>query len=75
VGSVLARDVRLEQSVVRSVVANHVQIERTTGVLFLLARRVDGDVRAIFDWRGALAFGAALGVVSSVLRGRFGRRR
>ena len=56
-------------------VANHVHVERTTGVLFLLARRVDGDVRAILDWRGALAFGAGLGIVSSILRARFGRRR
>lgn len=70
VGSVLARDVRIEQSAVRSVIANNVVFERTTGVLFLLARRVEGDVRVLLDWRGAVAFGAALGVVMSVFRRR-----
>jgi len=40
----------------------------------LIARRVDGNVRTLLDWRGALAFGAAFGVVSSILRGRIGRR-
>jgi hypothetical protein len=73
--TVLAREVHLEQSVVRSLIANNVHAERTTGVLFLVARRVEGDVRTLLDWRGALAFGAALGVVSAVLRGRLPRRR
>ena len=54
---------RIEQAVVRTVVANKVRFERTTGVLLLLARRVEGDVRVLLDWRGALAFGAAFGVV------------
>ena len=70
VGSVLARDVHVEQSVVRTVVANNVHFERTTGVLVLLARRVDGDVRAVLDWRAAVAFGAAFGIVTSIFRRR-----
>jgi len=70
VGSVLARDVHVEQSVVRTVVANNVHFERTTGVLVLLARRVEGDVRAVLDWRAALAFGAAFGIVTSIFRRR-----
>jgi hypothetical protein len=70
VGSVVAREARIEQAVVRTVVANEVHAERTTGVLVLLARRVDGDVRTLLDWRGALAFGAAFGIVSSLLRRR-----
>ena len=69
-GSLIARDVRIEQSVVRTMIANHVHIERTTGVFFLLARRVDGNVRTLLDWRGALAFGAAFGLVTSVFRRR-----
>ena len=72
-GSIFAREARVEQSVVRTLVANQVHVERATGVVFLLARRVDGNVRAILDWRGALAFGAAFGVVSGLLRR--GRRR
>ena len=51
-------------------IANEVHAERTTGVLVLLARRVDGDVRTLLDWRGALAFGAAFGIVSALLRRR-----
>ena len=51
-------------------IANEVQADRTTGVLILLARRVDGDVKTILDWRGALAFGAAFGIVSTLLRRR-----
>jgi len=60
--------VHLEQSIVRTVIANEVRADRTTGVLILLARRVEGDVKTILDWRGALAFGAAFGIVSTLLR-------
>jgi hypothetical protein len=70
IGSVLARDVRIEQSAVRMLVANEVHAERTTGVMVMIARRVDGNVRTLLDWRGALAFGAAFGVIVSLFRGR-----
>jgi len=66
--SVVAREARLEQTFVRTLIANEVKADRTTGVLVLLARRVEGDVRTIIDWRGALAFGAAFGIVSALLR-------
>ena len=68
-----ALDFGLEQSIVRTVIANEVHAERSTGVLLLLARRVDGDVRTLLDWRGALAFGAAFGIVASLLRRGRGR--
>jgi hypothetical protein len=70
VGSIVARDVRIEQSAVRMLVANNVQSTKTTGVLFLVARKVEGDVRTLLDWRGAIAFGAAFGILASLLRGR-----
>jgi hypothetical protein len=70
VGSVLAREVRIEQAAVRTIVANNVRFERTTGVLILLARKVEGDVRVLLDWRGAAAFGAAAGAVIAILRRR-----
>jgi hypothetical protein len=54
-------------------IANEIHVERTTGVFFLLARRVEGNVRTLLDWRGALAFGAAFGTVVSLFRRR-GRR-
>jgi hypothetical protein len=40
-GTIVARDARVEQSVVRVLVANEVHVERSTGVLFLIARKVD----------------------------------
>jgi hypothetical protein len=70
VGSVIARDVRIEQSGVRMLVANEVHAERTTGVMVLIARKVDGNVRTLLDWRGALAFGAAFGAIVSLFRAR-----
>jgi hypothetical protein len=68
--SILARSVRVEQSFVRTLVAAEVNLERTTVVGVLLARRVAGDVRVLVDWRGALAFGAAFGLVAGLLRRR-----
>jgi hypothetical protein len=73
VRGILARSVRVEQSFVRTLVAGEVRVERATGVGFLIARRVVGDVRVLLDWRGALAFGAGAGLVMSLLRR--GRRR
>jgi hypothetical protein len=73
VRSVIAREAHLEQSVTRTVIAQDVHMDRGSFALVVIARRVDGQVRAILDWRGAIAFGAAAGLVISVLRR--GRRR
>ena len=71
VGSILAGSARVEQSFVRTLVAGEVKVEHATGVGILLARKVVGDVKVILDWRGALAFGAAAGIVAGLLgRGR-----
>jgi hypothetical protein len=70
VSTILARDVTIEQAGVRTIVANNVKVERTTGVFVMIARHVEGDVRTILDWRGAIAFGAAFGVVLSLFRRR-----
>jgi len=66
--SILARTVAVEQSFVRTLIAGEVRVERATGVGILIARRVVGDVRVLLDWRGALAFGAAFGLVVGLLR-------
>jgi hypothetical protein len=83
--AILARTVAVEQSFVRTLVAGEVRIERATGVGILIARKVVGDVRVLLDWRGALAFGAAFGLVVGLIRrgrpseqsppGRPGRKR
>jgi hypothetical protein len=68
VRTVLAQDVRIEQSLVRTVVANQVQVGPTTAIAFVLARRVDGNPRILFDWRGALALAAVFGALAAVFR-------
>lgn len=68
VSSVLAQNAHLEQALVRVVVANTVQAGPTSGILFAVARRIDGEARIILDWRGALAFGASLGAFLALIR-------
>jgi hypothetical protein len=58
------------QSLVRSLVANDVRFDRPSGVLVMLARRVEGDVRVLLDWRGALALGASIGLLVALFRRR-----
>ena len=73
--SILARQVQLDRGAARIVIAADVRAERSA-VMFLIARRVSGEMRVLFDWRGALAFGAAAGLVLAVvsrLRRRGGR--
>jgi hypothetical protein len=67
--------VRLEQSAAALIVAREVEIGRGSAALLILAREVHGDVKPLVDWRGALALGAGLAAVMSVLGGlRQGRR-
>ena len=66
--------VRLEQSAVGAVMGDEVEIGAGSLALVVIAREVHGDVRPVIDWRGALAFGAALGLVRLLLGGR-GRGR
>ncbi len=61
--------VRLEMSAAAGVLANHVEVGPRAAVGVLVARSVEGDVRPLLDWRGALVFGAAFGLVTSLLRG------
>lgn len=70
VGAVIAREARFEQAGVRNLIANHVHFGPNSGAGVVLAAHVEGDVRTLVDWRGALAFGAAAGVVMALLRGR-----
>ena len=72
-GSVVTRDATLEQSFVRTLVAQRVTVNRPTGVLVMIAQRVSGDVRPVLDWRGALAAGAAFGVVTMAWRALRGK--
>jgi hypothetical protein len=72
VRGVVAQHAHVEQSLVRAMVANTVQTGPSTGILFAVARRIDGEARILLDWRGALAFGASLGAFLALIR--FSRR-
>ena len=52
----------------RAVVANRVEAGPATVIGFAVARRVDGDARILFDWRGALALAAVFGALAAVFR-------
>ena len=64
--SILARQVQMDRAAARVVIAADVHAKQSA-VMFLVARRVSGEMRVLFDWRGALAFGAAAGLVIGLL--------
>ena len=66
--TVLARNVVVHHCGVRTIVAGNVTLEGKSRSLILLARKVEGDVRTVLDWRGALALGAGLAVAAGLLR-------
>ena len=72
---VAARErVRLEQSAALVALGNHVEVAPNSAVGVLIARTVDGDVRPLFDWRAAAAFGAVAGLAYAAARILFRRR-
>lgn len=70
--TVLARNAVVRQGGARTIVAGNVTLEGRGNTVFLLARKVEGDVRTVLDWRGALAVGAGLVIAAGLLR--IGRR-
>jgi len=68
--AVLARDVHIRQGGAQAVVAANATFEGQSGTFLLLARKVEGNVRTVLDWRGALAAGAALGIAIGLLARR-----
>jgi len=62
----------VDQSLVNTLIADRVTIRQPSAVILLIARQVDGSVRPLLDWRGALAAGAVAGLVMGLLR--LGRR-
>jgi len=70
VRSMLARDVTFEQGGVWNLAAARVTFRRPSLAGIVIAARVDGEVRTILDWRGAIAFGAVAGILIGVLRRR-----
>ena len=68
VRGVLAQNVHLQNALVRSVVANRVEAGPSTAILVSVARSIDGEAKVLLDWRGGLAFGAALGAFLLLIR-------
>ncbi|HSW41598.1 MAG TPA: hypothetical protein VLM76_03725 [Patescibacteria group bacterium] len=68
VRGVAAQHAHVEQALVRSVVASTVHAGPSTGILFAVARQIDGEARIFLGWRGALAFGAGLGAFLALIR-------
>jgi len=66
--SVVAQDVRIAQGGARTVIAGRASFDRSSGALVVLAAKAEGNVRTLLDWRGALALGAAFGVVVGLVR-------
>ena len=66
--TVVARDVHIEQAGARTVIASKATFDRTSGALIVIAAKAEGDVRTLLDWRGALAFGAAFGILVGLVR-------
>ena len=68
VGGLAALDARLEQTVVRTVVAQRVTLGRGTLAGIVIAARADGEGRPLLDWRGGLAAGTIFALVWLVAR-------
>lgn len=67
------KSARLDQAAAGAVIAGSVEMGPQSGAAVIIAARVEGDVRPLFDWRAGLAFGAVFGLVVAVagrLRGR-----
>lgn len=65
-----SREATVDQSLVRTVIGGHVTLRQPSAIGILIAARVEGDVRPVIDWRGALAIGAVAGIIVGLLRRR-----
>ena len=68
--AIIATDsVSIEQGGAGLVVAGNVELHPQTLAGVVIAGNVTGDVRALFDWRAALAFGVAFALFRALLGG------
>jgi tRNA-dihydrouridine synthase len=62
--------VTVDQGAVWNLAAAKVTFQRTGFAGIVIARKVEGDLKVLLDWRGALAFGAVAGLLVGLLRRR-----
>ncbi|MFL5675048.1 MAG: hypothetical protein ACJ779_08580 [Chloroflexota bacterium] len=70
VRTMFAKDVQVDQGAVWSLAAGRVTFKRRGFAGVVIAGRVDGDVRTLLDWRGALAVGGVAAVLLAIARRR-----
>jgi hypothetical protein len=70
VGTLLTSQARVGQTAVRTLLARDVVVEQPSLIGFVVAQRLSGDVRVLFDWRGAAVFGLVFGVLARLGRNR-----
>ena len=70
VRALFARDVRIDQGAVWNLAAGRVTFERSSIAGVIIAGRVDGNVKPLLDWRGALALAGVVGLVVAIVRRR-----
>ena len=68
--AMIAREATFEQGILGTLVAESVTVRQPSLVGLLLANRVEGEVRTLLDWRGAIAAGAVIGLLVGILRRR-----
>jgi hypothetical protein len=71
--TVLARNVVIRQGGARTIVAGNVSLDDKSRSFIVIARKVEGEIRTVLDWRGAVAIGAGLALAAGLLR--LGKRK
>ena len=67
VAAVAAQEVHVDDANVGLVAARQAHLRRVRTVV-LLAPRVEGDVRTVFDWKGAIAIGVGIVLTRRLLK-------
>ncbi|MFL5677586.1 MAG: hypothetical protein ACJ77X_08135 [Chloroflexota bacterium] len=70
VRTMFAKEVQVDQGAVWNLAAGKVTFQRRGIAGVVIAGKVDGEVRALLDWRGALALGGVAAVLMAIARRR-----
>ena len=70
VRTLFAKEVQVDQGAVWNLAAGKVTFKRRGFAGVVIAGRVDGEVKTLLDWRGALALGGVAAVLMAIARRR-----